>query len=165
MPKIPSQPVARKPRTDARRSRGRILEAVKEAFPRFCAEASLGEIAKQVDVGPGTLNRHFPARDALIETAYRSEVEKLTAEAKFAKTLSPSEALQAWMFLFVEHIAPKQIIASALNSLVGGLRSYMRALTAWPAKRLMRWLATKRQEAGGHPARLGRDLISQSSGR
>ena len=121
MAKKRSQPAPRKPRTDAQRNRGRILEVAKEAFTRFGADASLDDIAKQAGVGAGTLYRHFPTRDALIEAVYRSEVEKLAAaEGRFAETLSPVEALRAWMLLFVDHIAAKQIIASALNSVVGG---------------------------------------------
>ena len=69
----------RKPRTDAQRNRERILEVAKEAFTRFGADASLDDIAKQAGVGAGTLYRHFPTRDALIEAVYRSEVEKLAA--------------------------------------------------------------------------------------
>ena len=116
-----SQPVARKPRTDAQRNRERILEVAKEAFTRFGPDASLDEIAKQAEVGPGTLYRHFPTRDALIEAVYRSEVEKLAAaEGKFAGTMPPVEALRAWMLLFVDHIAAKQIVAPAINSVVGG---------------------------------------------
>jgi hypothetical protein len=57
----------------------------------------------------------------LIETVYRSEVEKLAAAArKYAEEMSPVGALRAWMLLFVDHIAAKQIIAPALNSVVGG---------------------------------------------
>jgi AcrR family transcriptional regulator len=111
----------RKPRTDAQRNRERILNVAKEAFTRFGADASLDDIAKQAGVGAGTLYRHFPTRDALIEAVYRSEVEKLAAaERKFAEKMPPVEALRAWMLLFVDHIAAKQIIASALNSVVGG---------------------------------------------
>jgi AcrR family transcriptional regulator len=111
----------RKPRTDAQRNRKRILEVAKEAFTRFGADASLDDIAKQAEVGPGTLYRHFPTRDALIEAVYRSEVEKMAAaERKFAETMPPVEALRTWMLLFVDHIAAKQIIAPALNSVAGG---------------------------------------------
>ena len=121
MAKKDSQPVPRKSRTDAQRNRERILEVAKEAFTRFGADASLDEIAKQAGVGAGTLYRHFPTRDALIEAVYRSEVEKLAAaERKFSETMAPMEALRAWMLLFVDHIAAKQIIAPALNSVVGG---------------------------------------------
>ena len=83
--------------------------------------ASLDDIAKQAGVGAGTLYRHFPTRDALIEAVYRSEVEKLAAaQRKFAETMPPIDALRTWMLLFVDHIAAKQIIAPALNSVVGG---------------------------------------------
>src|SRR5215472_6275819 len=100
-----SQPAQRKPRRDAQRNRERILEVAKEAFTRSGADASLDDIAKQAAVGAGTLYRHFPTRDALIEAVYRSEVEKLAASArKFAETLSSIEALRAWMLLFIDHI-------------------------------------------------------------
>jgi AcrR family transcriptional regulator len=121
MPKKDSQPPGRKPRSDARRNRDRILEAAKAAFTRSGADASLDDIAKQADVGPGTLYRHFPTRDGLIEAVYRTEVEKLAAaQRELSRKLPPIEALRAWMMLFVDYIAAKQIIASALNSVVGG---------------------------------------------
>jgi AcrR family transcriptional regulator len=116
-----SKTPARKPRTDAQRNRERILEVAKEVFTRSGANASLDDIAKQAGVGPGTLYRHFPTRDELIEAVYRTEVEKLAAAEKtFAETMPPLEALRAWMLLFVDYIATKKIIASALNSIVGG---------------------------------------------
>jgi AcrR family transcriptional regulator len=115
-----SKTVVRKPRTDAQRNRQRILEAAKEAFTRSGANASLDDIARQAGVGPGTLYRHFPARNELLKAVYRTEVEKLAAaQQKFAQTMPPVEALRAWMLLFVDYIAAKQIIAPALNSLVG----------------------------------------------
>lgn len=65
--------------------------------------------------------RHFPTREALLEAVYRTEVGKLAAaERKFAETMPPIEALRAWMLLFIDYIAAKQIIAPALNTLVGG---------------------------------------------
>ena len=111
----------RKPRTDAQRNRERILEVAKEAFTRSGANASLDDIAKEARVGAGTLYRHFPTRDSLIEAVYRTEVEKLAAaEKKFSESLPPIEALRAWMLLFVDYITAKQIIGPALNSVVGG---------------------------------------------
>jgi AcrR family transcriptional regulator len=116
-----SKPAPRKPRTDAQRNRERILDVAKEAFTRHGTDSSLDDIAKDAGVGPGTLYRHFPNRDALIEAVYRTEVEKLAAaERKFAETMSPVEALRAWMLLFIDYIAAKHIIAPALNSIVGG---------------------------------------------
>lgn len=111
----------RKLRADALRNRERILEAAKAAFTRQGANASLEEIATQAGVGIGTLYRHFPTRDELIEGVYRNEVEKLAAAAgRFAETMAPIEALRAWMLLLVDYIAAKHIIAPALNSIAGG---------------------------------------------
>ena len=121
MPTKSPKAAARKPRSDAQLNRERILEVAKEAFTRSGANASLDDIAKEAGVGAGTLYRHFPTRDALIEAVYRTEVEKLAAaERKLAETMPPIEALRAWMLMFVDHIATKQIIAPALKSLVGG---------------------------------------------
>jgi AcrR family transcriptional regulator len=115
-----SKAATRKPRTDAQRNRERILEAAKEAFARGGANASLDDIAKQAGVGPGTLYRHFPTRADLLQAVYRTEVEKLAeAQQRLAQSMPPIEALRAWMLLFVDYIAAKQIIAPALNTLVG----------------------------------------------
>ena len=116
-----SKPAPRKLRSDAQRNRERILEVAKGAFTRHGANASLDEIAKEAGVGPGTLYRHFPTRDALIEAVYRSEVEKLAgAGRKFVAAMPPMEALRAWMLLLIDYIAAKHIIAPALNSVAGG---------------------------------------------
>jgi AcrR family transcriptional regulator len=111
----------RKPRTDAQRNRERILEMAKLAFTRSGANTSLDEVAKQAGVGAGTLYRHFPTRDALLEAVYHSEVAKLAAaQRELSGRLRPVEALRVWMWLFVDYIATKQLIAPALNTLLGG---------------------------------------------
>jgi len=146
MPTKPTKSASRKPRTDAQRNRQRILEVAKEAFTRDGANASLDDIAKQSGVGPGTLYRHFPTRDALIEAVYRAEVEKLAAAADhFAAAMPPLEALRSWMLLFVDHMAAKLIIAPALNTVVGGpsrlyegARSQIRGAIETLAKRAIR---------------------------
>jgi AcrR family transcriptional regulator len=121
MPRKHAKPAPRKPRMDAQRNRDRILEVAKQAFTRHGAEASLDDIARDAGVGPGTLYRHFPTRDALIEAVYHTEVGKLAAaERELSAKLPPLEALRAWMLLFVDYIAAKHIIAPALNSVVGG---------------------------------------------
>jgi AcrR family transcriptional regulator len=121
MPSKPISAIERKPRADAQRNRERILAAARKAFTRRGAGISLDDVAKRAGVGAGTLYRNFPTREALLEAVYRTEVEKLAAaEGEFAKTLAPVEALRAWMLLFVDYIATKQIIAPALNTIVGG---------------------------------------------
>jgi AcrR family transcriptional regulator len=110
----------RKPRADAQRNRERILKVAKEAFARSGASTSLDDVAKQAGFGAGTLYRHFPSRDALLEAVYRTEVEQLAAaQRKFAATMPPREALRAWMLLFVDYIDAKKIIAPALNTMLG----------------------------------------------
>jgi AcrR family transcriptional regulator len=141
-PEVPD----RKPRADAQRNRERILEVAKLEFTRSGANASLEEIAKRAGVGPGTLYRHFPTREDLLEAVYRTEVEKLAAaERKFAETLTPVEALRAWMLLFVDYIAAKQIIAPVLNALAGDPKKVFEASYGriWEAIRALVQRATK----------------------
>jgi AcrR family transcriptional regulator len=119
--KLPLPPPQRKPRADAQRNRERILEVAKEVFTRDGGAASLDDIARQAVIGPGTLYRHFPTRDSLIEAVYRSEVEKLAAaEQRFAATMPPLEALRAWMLLFIEHVSSKKLIMPAMDTVTGG---------------------------------------------
>jgi len=111
----------RKPRADAQRNRDRLLKAAKAALARHGAEFSLDDVARQAKLGVGTLYRHFPTRDALIEAVYRAEVEALAAAAvRLSEDHPPLEALREWMRLFVDYIATKHLIAPALNSMVGG---------------------------------------------
>ena len=110
----------RKPRADARRNRERILAVAKQEFTRSGANASLEDIARKAGVGPGTLYRHFPTREALLVAVYQSEMEKLAAAAQdLAHNLSPLEALRAWLLLLVDAIETKQVIAPVLTALVG----------------------------------------------
>ena len=111
----------RKPRADAQRNRERLMEAAKAAFAASGADVSLEEIARRAGVGIGTLYRHFPNRDAIVEAVYRREVQQLAAAAtRLLAESAPAEALHQWMRLFVDYIATKKVIALALSSLVGG---------------------------------------------
>ena len=116
-----STPKERKPRADALRNRERILEEAKTAFTHAGSDVSLDDVARQAGVGVGTVYRHFPTREALLESVYRAEVGKLAEEARrLTESLPPLDALRSWMMLFVDYIATKKIIAPALNSIVGG---------------------------------------------
>lgn len=138
----------RKPRADAQRNRERILKVAKLEFTRSGANASLEEIAKKADVGPGTLYRHFPTREDLLEAVYRTEVGKLAAaERKFAETMPPMGALRAWMLLFVDYIATKKIIAPALNAPAGGHSKVVEASYA-PINEAMRALVKRAIQSG-----------------
>jgi AcrR family transcriptional regulator len=111
----------RKPRADGQRNRERLIDVAKTAFTDVGAEVSLDEIARRAGVGIGTLYRHFPTRDAIVEAVYRREVRQLGGSAtRLLESLPPGEALHAWMRLFVDYIATKKVIAGALSALVGG---------------------------------------------
>jgi AcrR family transcriptional regulator len=122
---------ARKPRADAQRNRARLLDMAKQEFTRSGANARLEDIANHAGVGPGTLYRHFPTREALLQAVYQSELERLAAaEQQFANTLAPIDALRRWLLLFVDAIAAKALIAPALNSLVGDHKKVFEAAYA-----------------------------------
>ncbi len=111
----------RKARSDAERNRVRLLEAAKSVFAEKGSSASLEEIARTAEVGIGTLYRHFPTRDALIEAVYRNESEQLVAAAtRLAAKHPPVKALREWLLLFVDYMETKRGMSEALNSLVGG---------------------------------------------
>jgi AcrR family transcriptional regulator len=112
---------ARKPRADGQRNRERLIDAAKTAFADVGADVSLDEIARRAGVGTGTFYRHFPSRDAIVEAVYRREVRQLGESAtRLLEELPPGEALRQWMRLFVDYIATKKVIASALGALAGG---------------------------------------------
>jgi AcrR family transcriptional regulator len=125
-----SKAVTRKPRADAERNRQQLLETAKALFETKGSAASLEEIARAAGVGIGTLYRHFPTRDELVEAVYRDDTERLAGAARrFAETMPPVDALRAWMRVFVDHLATKQNMAEALNSLVGGTSALYAAST------------------------------------
>jgi len=111
----------RKARADAERNRARLLETAKVTFAEKGSGTSLEEIARSAGVGIGTLYRHFPTRDALIEAVYRNESEQLIAAAtRLAGKHPPRKALREWLLLFVDYMETKHGMSEALNSLVGG---------------------------------------------
>ena len=111
---------ARKPRADARRNRERLVDAAKAAFAEAGAEVSLEEIARRAGVGIGTLYRHFPTRDAVIAAVYRREVQQMAdAASRLLTSEAPGDALHEWMRLFVDYIATKKVVASALGPMAG----------------------------------------------
>jgi AcrR family transcriptional regulator len=108
-------------RKDAARNRQKLLAAAVELFAERGTEGSLEEVAKRAGVGIGTLYRHFPTRDALVEAAYRNEVTQLRAAAdELLAELPPDQALEAWMARFVEYGATKRGMRDALQSIAGG---------------------------------------------
>jgi AcrR family transcriptional regulator len=113
-------------RADARRNRQRLLAAALAAFTEHGADdASLDEIARRAGVGIGTLYRHFPTRQALLEAVYRDQVEELCASARdyTAAAASPAQALADWLRALTAFGATKRNLTSSLMSGPDGKRS------------------------------------------
>ncbi len=117
-----SAPIHDKPlRKDAQRNRDALLAAAVGLFAERGTDGSLEEVAKRAGVGIGTLYRHFPTRDALVEAAYRNEVAQLRAAAdELLAELPPDAALEAWMRRFVDYGTAKRGMRDALQSIAGG---------------------------------------------
>jgi AcrR family transcriptional regulator len=107
-------PRVRPKRADARRNYEKVLAAAREAFAEGGAETSLEEIARRAEVGIGTLYRHFPNRQALLEAVYVDEVAALCESAADFAELPPWEALAGWLRRFVAYMRTKQALAHEL---------------------------------------------------
>jgi AcrR family transcriptional regulator len=85
-------------RADARKNYDRLLEVGREVVTEHGADASLRDVARRADVGLGTLYRHFPTREALLEALLRTNVDELTAQAAArAASSTPEDALVSWL--------------------------------------------------------------------
>jgi AcrR family transcriptional regulator len=106
-------------RADAQRNRERLLDAAVRAFSQEGPDVTLDAIAKDAGVGIGTLYRHFPTREALVEAAYRNELARLCdAALDLLRTLPPDQALRLWMNRFVDYMSTKRDMADALNAVI-----------------------------------------------
>ncbi|MFC0598675.1 TetR/AcrR family transcriptional regulator [Streptomyces palmae] len=102
-------------RTDARLNRERLLAAAQEVFAEDGPGASLNEIARRAGVGPGTLYRHFPNRQALLTAVLRDRIQALCGEAERSRALySADDALSRWLGAFLAHARANQGMGSAL---------------------------------------------------
>jgi AcrR family transcriptional regulator len=108
-------------RADARRNYDRLLSAALAAFAEHGADdASLEEIARRAGVGIGTLYRHFPTRQALLEAVYRDQVEALRSRADdLRESESPADALAAWLRALVSFSSTKTSLTTALLATLG----------------------------------------------
>jgi AcrR family transcriptional regulator len=106
-------------RADARRNRDRLLDAAVHALSQAGPEVTLDKIAKDAGVGIGTLYRHFPTREALVEAAYRNELARLCdAATELLRDAPPDAAMRAWMDRFVDYMTTKRGMAGALRAVI-----------------------------------------------
>ena len=106
-------------RADARRNYDKLIEAARAEFTESGPEASLENIARRAGVGIGTLYRHFPNRQDLLEATYLEEVEALCASADEFAGLEPWDALVGWLNRFAGYAATKKALSAELLATIG----------------------------------------------
>jgi AcrR family transcriptional regulator len=106
-------------RADAQRNRDRLLDVAVRAFSQDGPDVTLDAIARDAGVGIGTLYRHFPTREALIEAAYRNELARLCdAVPDLLRAMPPEQATRAWMDRYIDYMATKRGMADALRAVI-----------------------------------------------
>jgi AcrR family transcriptional regulator len=105
-------------RSDAKRNRELLTVAARAAFAEKGTAASLEDIARRAQVGVGTLYRHFPTRQALLEAVYVDEVEALCRSAADFADREPWDALVLWFDRFVDYVATKRALAEEMMATV-----------------------------------------------
>ena len=106
-------------RADAARNRESLLAVASRAFATAETEPSMRAIARQAGVGVGTLYRHFPTREALVDAVYRDQVERLTSGAhELLARHRPATALRRWMDLFATWVATKRGMLGTLLAMI-----------------------------------------------
>jgi AcrR family transcriptional regulator len=110
----PDTLIDRPKRADARRNYEKVLTAAREAFAEGGESTALEEIARRAGVGIGTLYRHFPNRQALLEALYVNEVEEVCRSAAELDDADPWEALSSWFERLMGYLATKQALANEL---------------------------------------------------
>jgi len=101
-------------RADARRNYDKLVNAAREAFAEQGTSATLEEVARRAGVGIGTLYRHFPTRQDLLEAVYLEGVEGICRAVESYEDLPPWEALSGWLHEFVGFAATKRALAEDL---------------------------------------------------
>jgi AcrR family transcriptional regulator len=108
--------IERPKRADARRNYEKVLAAARQAFAEGGESTALEEIARRAGVGIGTLYRHFPNRQALLEALYVDEVDEMCRSAADFEGSDPWEALNGWFERFIAYIGTKRALAAELQN-------------------------------------------------
>lgn len=131
-------------RSHARRNRERIVNAARDALTGTGCDISLNEIARRAGVGIGTLFRHFPSRDALLEALTYDRTVALCTEAKrLQDTEAAGDALSIWLRQLIDHVAsyrglPASLLLAGTRGNDSGLRDSYQAIDDAAAALLLR---------------------------
>jgi AcrR family transcriptional regulator len=153
-------------RADARRNYERLLAAAAAAFAEHGADdVSLEEIARRAGVGIGTLYRHFPTRQALLEAVYKDQVDALDAlAAKLIVAESPGDALAAWLRAFLAFGRTKRSLSAALVATIGKSSELMSACSMILRGRTEELLSRAQQAGEARPEVKPADLLRLTHG-
>jgi len=108
-------------RADAQRNRDKLIEVARQVFREKGYDAPLDEIAKLAGVGPGTLYRHFPTRDDLLDAVMQAWVDSVdvATEKALAREGAPRDVLLAWFETYVALISSYKGNPAKLTSAMG----------------------------------------------
>jgi AcrR family transcriptional regulator len=110
----PEIQLQRPKRADARRNYDKLVAAARAVFAEDGTSAPLEDVAERAEVGIGTLYRHFPTRQALLEAVYVDEVEAMARAADDLSEVAPWDALSQWLHQYVGFAATKRALNEAL---------------------------------------------------
>ncbi|GAA4611150.1 TetR/AcrR family transcriptional regulator [Actinoallomurus liliacearum] len=110
-------------RADARRNRERVLRTAQRLFATEGLGVSLDEIARRADVGPGTVHRHFPTKEALYLAVATDQLERLVAEAEALAATDDPTALFTLLSRMMANGAENAAVKSALAAAEFDLRT------------------------------------------
>jgi AcrR family transcriptional regulator len=112
------EPVRKPLRADAQRNYDKIIETARQMFREKSADVSMDAIAKRAGVGPGTLYRHFPNRDALVDAVMRDWADRVQASATevIASGGTSREIVVAWLDQFFDHVSRYQGAAAKFGA-------------------------------------------------
>jgi AcrR family transcriptional regulator len=112
---IPGVLERRPQRADARRNYEKLIAVAHDTFATQGVSTSLEEIARKAGVGIGTLYRHFPTREALLEAVYADDVDAVCRAAEEVADMPPWDALATWLYRLVDYLGTKRALAEAVN--------------------------------------------------
>src|ERR1041384_3625996 len=102
-------------RADARRNRAKLLEVAEQGFKDRGTDVPTEEIARAAGVGVGTLFRHFPTKEALLEAVFLNRMERMAERAeRLIADEEPGSAFFTFFLQLVEQSAMKNVLAAAL---------------------------------------------------
>lgn len=117
LPPGPTRPAARQVRRDAQRNREKLLAVAQAAFAAAEGPVSLEAIARQAGLGIGTLYRHFPTREDLVDAIYATELDAVAASVPALLDQHPADvALRTWMGRYAIFVATKRGMGDTLRA-------------------------------------------------